>query len=253
MNARHQLVEVVVPVHDEEAVLESNVRLLLDYLRSEYPFRFSVVVADNASTDGTAAIGSRLAALEPQVSFLRLEHKGRGLALRTAWLASEADVVSYMDVDLSTNLTSFLPLVAPLRSGHSEVAIGTRLAHSSHVRRRVKREVLSRGYNLLVHAGFRAGFSDAQCGFKALRADAARLLLPLVEDDGWFFDTELLLLAERNGMRIHEVPVDWVEDLDSRVELAPTIAGDLAGLWRVRRAFWRGRGVVRAVTPAVVS
>jgi glycosyltransferase involved in cell wall biosynthesis len=247
MNARHQLVEVVVPVHDEEAVLESNVRLLLDYLRSEYPFRFSVVVADNASTDGTAAIGSRLAALEPQVSFLHLEHKGRGLALRTAWLASEADVVSYMDVDLSTNLTSFLPLVAPLLSGHSEVAIGTRLAHSSHVRRRVKREVLSRGYNLLVHAGFRAGFSDAQCGFKALRADAARLLLPLVEDDGWFFDTELLLLAERNGMRIHEVPVDWVEDLDSRVDLAPTIAGDLAGLWRMRRAFWRGRG--RASVP----
>src|SRR5262249_50094570 len=122
MNARHQLVEVVVPVHNEAAVLEANVRLLLDYLRSEYPFRFSVVVADNASTDGTAAIGSRLAALEPQVSYLRLEHEGRGLALRTAWLASEADVVSYMDVDLSTNLTSFLPLVAPLFSGHSEVA-----------------------------------------------------------------------------------------------------------------------------------
>jgi len=253
MTARHQLVEIVVPVHNEEAVLESNVRLLLDYLRSEYPFRFTVVVADSASTDGTAAIGSRLATLEPQVSFLRLEHKGRGLALRTAWLASEADVVSYMDVDLSTNLTSFLPLVAPLLSGHSEVAIGTRLAHSSHVRRWVKREVLSRGYNLLVHAGFRVGFSDAQCGFKAVRADAARLLLPLVEDDGWFFDTELLLLAARNGMRIHEVPVEWVEDLDSRVDLAPTIAGDLAGLWRVRRAFWRGRGVARTVTPAVVS
>jgi glycosyltransferase involved in cell wall biosynthesis len=244
MNARHQLVEIVVPVHNEEAALEANVRLLLDYLRSEYPFRFSVVVADNASTDGTAAIGSRLAALEPQVSSLRLEHKGRGLALRTAWLASEADVVSYMDIDLSTNLTSFLPLVAPLLSGHSEVAIGTRLAHSSHCRRRVKREVLSRGYNLLVRAGFGAGFSDAQCGFKAMRAEAARILLPHVVDDGWFFDTELLLLAERNGMRIHEVPVDWIEDLDSRVDLASTIAGDLAGLWRMRRAFWRGRGRV---------
>lgn len=163
MNARHQLVGIVGPVHNEEPVLESNARLMLDYLRSEYPFRSSVVVDDNASTDGPAAIGSRLAALEPQVSFLRLEHKGRGLALRAAWLASEVDVVSYMDVDLSTNLTSFLPLVAPLLSGHSEVAIGTRLAHASHVRRRVKREVFSRGCNLLVHAGFRAGFSDAQC------------------------------------------------------------------------------------------
>src|SRR5439155_11003717 len=154
--------------------------------------------------------------------------------------ASEADVVSYMDVDLSTNLASFLPLVAPILSDHSEVAIGTRLAHGAHVRRRLKREVLSRGYNLLVHAAFRAGFSDAQCGFKALRGDVARRLVPLVHDDGWFFDTELLLLAERNGLRVHEVPVDWVEDLDSRVELIPTVAADLAGLWRVRRAFWRG-------------
>jgi glycosyltransferase involved in cell wall biosynthesis len=238
MNATRQLVEIVVPVHNEEAVLEPNIRVLLDYLRTEYPFRFSIVVADNASTDGTPAIASRLAEAEPEVSFLRLERKGRGHALRIAWLASAADVVSYMDVDLSTNLTSFLPLVAPLLSGHSEVTIGTRLAHSSHVRRRVKREVLSRGYNRLVRLGFRAGFSDAQCGFKALRRDAVQRLLPHVQDDGWFFDTELLLLAERNGMRVHEVPVDWVEDLDSRVDLVPTIWGDLAGLWRMRRAFW---------------
>ncbi len=256
MNATRQLVEIVVPVHNEEAVLEHNIRLLLDYLHREYPFRFSIVVADNASVDATGEIARRLARQEPEVEALCLERKGRGHALRTAWLASRADVVSFMDVDLSTNLESFLPLVAPLLSGHSEVAIGTRLAHSAHVRRRLKREVLSRGYNALVHVGFRAGFSDAQCGFKALRADAARRLLPLVEDDGWFFDTELLLLAERNGMRIHEVPVDWVEDLDSRVDLLPTIGGDLAGLWRLRRAFWRGRGhapVPATVTPAVIA
>ena len=151
------------------------------------------------------------------------------------------------DVDLSTNLTSFLPLVAPLLSGHSEVAIGTRLRHGAHITRQPKREVLSRGYNALIHAGFGASFSDAQCGFKALRRDAAQLLLPHVVDDGWFFDTELLLLAARNGMRIHEVPVDWIEDLDSRVELLPTLRADLAGLWRVRRAFWRGEaGDLRA-------
>jgi len=253
MNATRQLVEIVIAVHNEEAVLEPNVRLLLDYLRNEYPFRFSIVIADNASTDGTAAVAERLARDEPEVDRLRLERKGRGLALRTAWLASSADVVSYMDVDLSTNLCSFLPLVAPLLSGHSEVAIGTRLAPHAHVRRRVRREALSRGYNLLVRAGFRAGFSDAQCGFKALRADAARLLLPLVADDGWFFDTELLLLAERNGMRIHEVPVDWIEDLDSRVELVPTIADDLAGLWRLRRAFWRGGGRAQAASAMLAA
>ncbi len=242
MNARDQLVDVVVPVFDEERTLVENVETLLAYLDREFPCRFRVVIADNASTDATAAIGAELAARHDEVRYRRLERKGRGLALRTVWLESDANVVSYMDVDLSTNLESFLPLVAPILSGHSEVAIGTRLGHSAHVRRRLKRQILSRGYNLLIHALFRTGFSDAQCGFKAVRTDVARQLLPLVVDDGWFFDTELLLLAEHNGMRIYEVPVDWIEDLDSRVELVPTIVGDLAGLWRMRRSFWRGRG-----------
>ncbi len=251
MNARDQLVEVVIPVHNEEHVLEPNIQLLLDYLNDEFPFRYRVVIADNASTDATGRIAGAIASRETAVRVLRLVQKGRGRALRAAWSASDADVMSYMDVDLSTNLESFLPLVAPLMSGHSEVAIGTRLAHQAHVRRRLKREILSRGYNLTVHAMFRVRFSDAQCGFKALRADAARRLLPIVQDDGWFFDTELLLLAERNGMRIHEVPVDWIEDLDSRVDLMSTIAGDLSGLWRLRRAFWAGGGRSRTGADAL--
>ncbi len=237
-------VEIVVPVHDEAGVLEANIDLLCAYLAAEFPFSARVTIADNASTDGTSAIARELAARHEEVAALVVPGKGRGLALRTAWLRSDADVVSYMDVDLSTNLAAFLPLVAPIIAGHSELAIGTRLAHQAHVRRRLKREVLSRGYNRLVHAGFRARFSDAQCGFKAIRADVARRLVPFVEDDGWFFDTELLLLAERNGLRIHEVPADWIEDLDSRVELIPTIAADLDGLWRVRCSFWRGEGRV---------
>jgi glycosyltransferase involved in cell wall biosynthesis len=254
MNARYQLVEVVIPVYNEEQVLEPNIRLLVDYLNDEFPFRYRVTVADNASTDSTGAVAERLAAEIPEVEALRLGRKGRGLALRAAWSASDADVVSYMDVDLSTNLESFLPLVAPLMSGHSEVAIGTRLSHSAHVRRQLKREILSRGYNRIIHMMFRVGFSDAQCGFKAVRADVAKQLVPLIEDDGWFFDTELLLLAERNGMRIHEVPVDWIEDLDSRVHLPSTIAGDLAGLWRVRRAFWAGGGRPEpSATPVAVA
>lgn len=250
MNANLQTVDVVVPVHDEQATLRANVETLLAYLRTEYPFAFGIVIADNASTDATPAIAERLAAEHPEVSAIRVERKGRGLALRTAWLTSTADVVAYMDVDLSTNLESFLPLVAPLLSGHSEVAIGTRLAHHAHVRRRWKRELLSRGYNALVRVGFRARFSDAQCGFKALRADAARRLVPLVQDDGWFFDTELLLLAERAQMRIHEVPVDWIEDLDSRVHLASTVRDDLAGLWRMR---WALRRAGRAAGASDVS
>lgn len=238
------LIDVVIPVHNEEQVLEQSIGTLRRYLAARFPIRWRVVVADNASTDGTWGIAQRLQEAHPDVSALRLDAKGRGLALRTAWSASDADVLSYMDVDLSTNLESFLPLVAPLLSGHSELAIGTRLVRRANVTRQLKREVLSRGYNTLVHVGFRAHFSDAQCGFKAGRRDAIQHLLPLVKDDSWFFDTELLLVAERNGMRIYEVPVDWVEDLDSRVHLPSTISDDLRGLWRMRRTFWRGDGLV---------
>ncbi len=236
------LVEVVVPVHNEAHVLEASICRLDGFLRGDFPFRARITIADNASTDGTDAVAARLERELPGVSLLRLEQKGRGRALRRAWLDSDADVLAYMDVDLSTRLDSFLPLVAPLVSGHSEIAIGNRLARGSHTTRRLKREVLSRGYNTIVRGMFHAPFRDAQCGFKAVRADAVRTLLPLVEDEGWFFDTELLLLAARNGMRIHEVPVDWIEDLDSRVDIMSTAVDDLRGLWRVRRSFWRGEG-----------
>jgi hypothetical protein len=169
--------------------------------------------------------------------------RGAG-GLRTAWQASSARVVAYMDVDLSTDLDALLPLVAPLLSGHSELSIGTRLDRHAHVVRGAKREVISRGYNLILRAALRARFSDAQCGFKAVRADVARALLPLVEDQGWFFDTELLVLAEHNGLRIHEVPVDWVDDLDSRVHIVKTATDDLKGVVRMIRRFAAGGGSV---------
>src|SRR2546429_6930973 len=139
-----------------------------------------------------------------------------------------------MDVDLSTDLNALPPLVAPLLSGHSDLAIGTRLARGARVVRGPRREAISRCYNLLLHATLGTGFSDAQCGFKAIRADAARALLPLTTDTGWFFDTELLVLAERAGLRIHEVPVDWIDDADSRVNIITTGLADLRGIIRLR-------------------
>jgi putative flippase GtrA len=169
------------------------------------------------------------------------------------WSASDAAVLAYMDVDLSTDLAAVLPLVAPLVSGHSDMAIGTRLAKSARVVRGAKREVISRGYNLLLRATLAARFSDAQCGFKAIRADRARALLPLVEDTGWFFDTELLFLAERAGMRIYEVPVDWVDDPDSRVDLVATALDDLKGIARLARGLITGSlplATLRASTAA---
>jgi putative flippase GtrA len=237
----HPRVEIVVPVRNEENDLGPNIRRLRAFLDAAFPFQAEVCIADNGSTDATWEVGTILAAELPGVRIVRIELPGRGRALKQVWSHSTADVLAYMDVDLSTNLNALLPLVAPLLAGHSDVAIGTRLARGSRVVRRPKREVLSRGYNLLLRAVLGARFSDAQCGFKAIRADVAARLLPLVEDTSWFFDTELLVLAERAGLRIHEVPVDWVDDLDSRVAIAKTVKDDLQGIARLNKNLGRGR------------
>ena len=240
----HIAVEIVVPVYNEEADLERSIRRLHRYLSAHFPLSWRVTIADNASTDRTWAIACDLACELKGVRAVHLDRKGRGRALREVWAASTAGVVAYMDPDLSTDLDALLPLVAPLVSGHSDVAIGTRLASGSRVVRGPKREVISRTYNLLLKATMRSGFSDAQCGFKAVRADVARDLLPMIEDQEWFFDTELLLLAEHNGLRIHEVPVDWVDDADSRVDVVGTAAADLRGVWRMARSVASGRAAL---------
>jgi putative flippase GtrA len=230
----------VIPVRNEERDLPPSIRRLHAYLSDGFPFTTQITIADNGSTDGTWAQAQALAGELQSVRAVRLERPGRGGALRSVWSASEAAVVAYMDVDLSTGLTALLPLLAPLVSGHSDVAIGTRLARGARVIRGPRREVISRGYNLLLHAVLGTGFSDAQCGFKAIRAEAARVLLPLTADTGWFFDTELLVLAERAGLRIHEVPVDWIDDPDSRVKIIPTVWADLRGIARLGSGLARG-------------
>ncbi|WP_369194096.1 glycosyltransferase [Streptomyces djakartensis] len=235
------VLDVVVPVYNEENDLERCVRRLHAHLCATFPYPFRITVADNASTDATPRIAARLAAELPGTGWIRLAEKGRGRALHTAWSRSGAPVLAYLDVDLSTDLAALLPLVAPLISGHSDIAIGTRLARGSHVVRGPKREIISRCYNGLLRGTLAVGFSDAQCGFKAVRRDVAERLLPLVEDREWFFDTELLVIAERAGLRIHEVPVDWVDDPDSRVHIVSTALADLRGMARLGRALACGR------------
>ena len=230
------LVEIVVPVHNERRALEASIVRLHRYLAAGFPFAFRITIADNASTDATWLLAKRLAERSPDVRAVHVAEKGRGRALRQVWSASDADVVAYMDVDLSTGLEALLPLVAPLLSGHSDLAIGTRLANGAAVVRGPKRELVSRCYNLLLRTAMRARFTDAQCGFKAGRTGVVQALLPVVEDQAWFFDTELLLAAQRSGLRIHEVPVDWVEDTDSRVDVLRTALDDLRGMARVARA-----------------
>jgi len=234
------VLDIVIPVYNEEKDLASCVHRLHAHLRDYVPFPARITIADNASTDTTLAVANRLATEFDNVEVAHLDRKGRGRALRTVWEASDAQVVAYMDVDLSTDLNALLPLVAPLVSGHSDVAIGTRLSAASRVVRGPKREFISRCYNLILRTSLRAQFSDAQCGFKAMRAEVARKLLPLVEDGEWFFDTELLVIAERADLRIHEVPVDWVDDPDSRVDIIDTARKDLQGVWRLGRALTTG-------------
>ncbi len=230
---RRWSVDIVIPVYNEEEAVGPCVERLRSFLESEFSHDWNIIIANNGSTDRTLELAGTLCAEDRRVSILNLSRKGRGLALRTAWGASKADVVSYMDVDLSTNLRYFPLLVEGLRCGY-DVAVGSRLMQASMVARRLKREILSRGFNLLIRVLFQTRFSDAQCGFKALRREAAQQLLPYVINNSWFFDAELLILAEKNEFRIFEAPVEWMEDLDSRVNLSATAVEDLKGLARMR-------------------
>jgi glycosyltransferase involved in cell wall biosynthesis len=228
------LIDIVIPVYNEERDLGPSVRRLHDYLGSEFPFPAVITIADNASRDGTLLVAQGLANELTRVRVVHLDKKGRGRALRAAWLQSDAPVVAYMDVDLSTDLKALLPLVAPLLSGHSDLAIGSRLARGARVQRGPKREIISRCYMLVLRLALGAHFTDAQCGFKAVRTSVAKQLVPRVKDEAWFFDTELLILAQRAGLRVHEVPVDWTDDPDSRVAILRTAIEDLRGVVRLR-------------------
>ncbi len=226
-------VDVVVPVYNEERVLAQSIATLRQFLEGNLAHRWRIVIADNASTDKTWEIAQALSRKHPDVISIHLQEKGRGRALRQAWLESNADIVSYMDVDLSTDLGAFPKLIRAIEEG-CDIAIGSRLTPGSSVKRSFKRELTSRIYNLLIKAMFRTKFSDAQCGFKVLSIKAARELIPLIRDQKWFFDTELLLFAEKKGYRIKDIPVAWVERPDSRVSIPRTAFDDVKGLLRMR-------------------
>lgn len=229
-------VEIVLPVYNEELELEEHALRLRDFLKRTFnDFSWSITIADNASIDETSQVGKNLTQTYPEIKFLRLEEKGRGRAIKRVWENGQADIYAYMDIDLSTDLKNLPSLIESLVKGY-DIAIGSRLLPGSVVKgRTLKREIISRCYNLFIKLLFWTKFSDAQCGFKAITRDAAQKIIPKVKDNEWFFDTELLIIGEKSGYKIYEEPVTWVDNPGSTVRVLGTIMGDLRGLWRL---FW---------------
>ncbi len=240
-------IDITIPVLNEEKCVEQSLTTLSRHLEEQCPYDWFITVVDNGSKDWTWSLASQFAAKNPRTRVLRLDRPGRGGALKAAWSTSTADVVAYMDVDLSTGLEALRPLLDPIIKGEADVSIGSRLASGAKIRRSLQREIVSRIYNVITRRTFRYSVRDAQCGFKAVSTSVARSLLPRIEDDGWFFDTELLVLAWRAGLRINEVPVEWVEDDDSRVRIIHTAIDDLRGIWRLWRA-GRNRSMPRGLS-----
>jgi len=233
------LVDVVIPVLNEAHVLARSVATVRQFLSESLPCRWRVVVVDNGSTDGTDRVAQDLAAQWDDVRFLQLPQRGRGRALRQAWSQSDADVMCYTDVDLSTELAALPKMVHSIVMDGFDLSTGSRLLPESRTTRSPKREFISRCYNLFVKAVLWTSFSDAQCGFKAISRHAMADLVPDVKDQSWFFDTELLVLAEKRGYRISDIPVTWIEDDDSRVKIVKTAWDDIKGVLRVRWTLWR--------------
>lgn len=232
-------VDVVIPVLNEAHVLEKSVTTVRTFLSGGFPHRWRLVIVDNGSADGTDRLAADLSRRFPDVAFLHLSQRGRGRALRHAWTQSRANVVTYMDVDLSTDLWALPPLVSAIMDEGYDVATGSRLMKGSRVKRSLKREAISRAYNVVVKAVLGTRFTDAQCGFKALSRRAVEQIVPQIEDQSWFFDTELLVLAEKQGYRIKDIPITWIEDDDSRVKIVRTAWDDIKGVWRLRRHLWQ--------------
>lgn len=228
-------VDIVVPVLNEEKILQSSIEALDEYMMENLPYRYQITIADNGSQDNTLKITKNLAQNHQSVRVVRLAERGRGRALKQVWQSSQADILTYMDVDLSTSLDDFLPMIQPLVAGEAGVGIGSRLAKKSKTSRGFKREFISRCYNKIIKLTSQTKFSDAQCGFKAIRRDVAKKFLPRIKDNEWFFDTGLLIKTERAGVSIHEQPVTWIEDTDSRVKIVKTAVDDLKGLHRVNK------------------
>jgi glycosyltransferase involved in cell wall biosynthesis len=228
-------VEITVPVYNEERELEKNITILYEFCRKNLTsYNWHITIADNASTDNTPLIASAIEKSNPEISHFRLEQRGRGRAVKRVWVESEKDLCVYMDLDLSTDLIHLPKLLWALQHNY-DVAIGSRLAKGAKVEgRTLLRELTSRVLNFFfIQFFFHTHFTDAQCGFKGVTRQIVENLIPKIKDNDWFFDGELLIIAEKGGYKIYEEPVHWVDNPGSTVRLISTIWGDLMSIKRL--------------------
>lgn len=231
------LVNITIPVYNEEKILKENIQVLYTFLNQNLDYPWEVVIADNGSNDQTQKIAKNLVRKLDHLKYLRLKEKGRGRALRKAWQESKAEILSYMDADLAVDLFSFPKLVQVIKQG-ADIAIGSRFIPNSQVQRSKLRKILSWSYNKLIRFFFKVEFKDGQCGFKAISKKVLENIIPQVKDNHWFFDTEMLVLAEKEGYKIKEIPVKWIEKRNkyrkSKVKIISTILGYLFSILKLK-------------------
>ncbi len=226
------MILITLPVFNEEKIIEKNVEIIRNFLIETFHDNTQIIIADNGSTDLTPEKSKKLSEKYSDIRYVYIYEKGRGRALRNALSKSNADVLSYMDIDISTNLEAFPKLIKAIEDGY-DIAIGSRFVKGSHVSRSIKRELLSRGYNILLKLFFDISFNDSQCGFKAVNRRIVEEIIPKVKDNAWFFDTELLIKAEKKGFKIKEIPVYWTENKDSKVNIIKTIVDYMRSIFRL--------------------
>lgn len=230
-------VEITIPVYNEQQELKKNITHLAKFCEKNLnEYNWHITIADNASTDTTPTIASALSKQNQHMHLFRLEQKGRGRAIKVVWSQSNADYYVYMDLDLSTDLLHLPKILNALEKGN-DIAIGSRLKKGARVEgRTVIREITSRALNFFfIQLFFHTHFTDAQCGFKAVTKRVVLDLLPRIEDNGWFFDGELLIIGEKMGYKIYEEPVHWIDNPGSTVQLLSTITGDVKTMIRLLR------------------
>ena len=234
MAAGLKTINLTLPVFNEARILEKSVADILSCLRS-FDLAFEICIVDNGSVDETLELAKRLASAYSQLSVKSFLKPGRGRAIKTSWLSSDAEIRCYMDIDLSTELSCLADLLSPLITEEADISIGSRHLSNSAVVRSLKRELISRINVSATNFLTGLALTDFQCGFKACSRNAVEKLLPITQDNDWFFDTELLVYASYYGFRIHQEPVRWKEDPDSRVKIISTAIHNLRGLFRIRR------------------